>query len=131
MQTKVFPARLIIVLSLEECLRIVSKKKFDMLIKQKLFVPLGMTRSSFTNLNGGPINPSGGAQSTADDYMKFLQMLFQKGKYNGKQILSEEAVEEIADQQGRPLFGFKTGRRLDLLQVFEDEAAGAGEEFLQ
>ncbi len=76
-------------------LEIVSKKKFDMLIKQKLFVPLGMTRTSFTNLNGGPINPSGGAQSTADDYMKFLQMLYQRGKYNGKQILSEEAVEEM------------------------------------
>jgi CubicO group peptidase (beta-lactamase class C family) len=76
-------------------LEVVTKKKFETLIKTKLFVPLGMNRTSFTNLNGGPVNPSGGAQSTADDYMKFLQMLLHKGKYNGKQILSEEAVEEM------------------------------------
>lgn len=76
-------------------LEVISKKKFDILIKTKLFVPLGMTKTTFTDLNGGAINPSGGAQSTADDYMKFLVMLLKKGKYNGKQILSEAAVNEM------------------------------------
>ena len=41
---------------------------------------------------GNPVNPSGGARSTAEDYMKFLVMLLNKGKYNGKQVLSETAV---------------------------------------
>ena len=47
-------------------------------------------------------NPSGGAKSTADDYMKFLVMLMNKGKYNGKQILSEESVDEMMKIQTTP-----------------------------
>jgi CubicO group peptidase (beta-lactamase class C family) len=82
-------------------LEVISKKKFDVLIKTKLFVPLGMTKTTFTNISGGPVNPSGGAQSTADDYMKFMLMLLNKGKYNGKQILSEAAVEEMRQVQNR------------------------------
>ena len=70
-------------------LEVISKKKFDVLIKTKLFNPLGMTKTTFADINGGPVNPSGGAKSTADDYMKFLVMLLNKGKYNGVQILSE------------------------------------------
>lgn len=76
-------------------LEVVSKKKFDALIKQKLFTPLGMRQTTFTELDGGLYNPSGGARSTADDYMKFLVMLMNKGKYYGKQILSEESVNEM------------------------------------
>jgi CubicO group peptidase (beta-lactamase class C family) len=76
-------------------LEIISKKKFDILIKNKLFVPLGMSKTTFAEPNGGAVNPSGGAKSTADDYMKFLVMLLNKGKYNGQQILSENAVNEM------------------------------------
>ena len=74
---------------------VVSKRKFDALIKQKLFTPLTMRQTTFSELDGGLYNPSGGARSTADDYMKFLVMLMNKGKYNGKQILSEESVDEM------------------------------------
>lgn len=76
-------------------LEVVSKRKFDALIKQKLLNPLGMRQTTFTEPDGGLYNPSGGARSTADDYMKFLVMLMNKGKYNGKQILSEESVDEM------------------------------------
>jgi CubicO group peptidase (beta-lactamase class C family) len=47
------------------------------------------------DLNSGPVNPSGGARSTADDYMKFLVMLLNNGKYKGVQVLSEKAVSEM------------------------------------
>lgn len=80
---------------------VISKKKFDVLIRTKLFIPLGMTKTTFASLNGAPINPSGGAKSTADDYMKFLVMLLNKGKYNGVQILSENAVNEMLQPQNR------------------------------
>src|SRR5258705_1294571 len=80
-------------------LEVVGKRKFDVLIKQKLFTPLGMRQTTFTELNGALYNPSGGARSTADDYMKFLVMLMNKGKYNGKQILSEESVNEMMKVQ--------------------------------
>jgi len=76
-------------------LEVVSKRKFDVLIKQKLFTPLGMRQTTFTELDASLYNPSGGARSTAEDYMKFLVMLMNKGKYNGKQILSEASVDEM------------------------------------
>ncbi len=75
-------------------LEVISRKKFDILIKTKLFTPLGMRKTSFTNQEGA-INPSGGAISTADDYMKFLVMLMNKGKYNGVQLLSEKSANEM------------------------------------
>lgn len=74
---------------------IVMKRKFDQLIKQKLFNPLGMTKTTFSTLDASAINPSGGARSTASDYMRFLQMLLNKGKFNGKQIISEASVKEL------------------------------------
>ena len=83
-------------------LEVISKKKFDVLIKQKLFNPMTMRRTSFTTLDASAINPSGGASSTPDDFMKFLVMLLNKGKYAGKQILSEAAVEQMMQIQSKP-----------------------------
>ncbi|MBK9660948.1 MAG: beta-lactamase family protein [Chitinophagaceae bacterium] len=82
-------------------LEVISKKKFDVLIKSKLFIPLGMAKTTFAELTGGPVNPSGGAKSTADDYMKFLVMLLNNGKHNGVQILSENSVDEMRKVQNR------------------------------
>ncbi|HET9432936.1 MAG TPA: hypothetical protein VFO37_04225, partial [Chitinophagaceae bacterium] len=75
---------------------------FDVLIKQKLFNPMTMRRTSFTSLDGMLIDPSGGATSTADDYMKFLVMLLNKGTYAGKRILSEASVDQIMQIQTSP-----------------------------
>ncbi len=83
-------------------LEIVSKKKFDMLIRTRLFVPLGMRQSTFSTLDGSAINPSGGAISTAADYMHFLQMLLNNGKYEGARILSEESVKAMRQVQTTP-----------------------------
>ena len=83
-------------------LEVISKKKFDQLIKQKLFTPLGMKKTTFSTLNNSPVNPSGGAQSTADDYMQFLLMLLNNGKYKGQQILSEESVKLMMKVQTTP-----------------------------
>jgi CubicO group peptidase (beta-lactamase class C family) len=83
-------------------LEVLSKKRFDVLIKQKLFNPMNMRRTSFTSLDGMLIDPSGGATSTADDYMKFLVMLMNKGTYAGKRILSEASVEQIFQIQTTP-----------------------------
>jgi len=83
-------------------LEVISKKKFDVLIKTKLFTPLEMNKTTFAELTGGPVNPSGGAKSTAEDYMKFLVMLLNKGKYNGVQVLSEKAVQQMIIVQNKP-----------------------------
>lgn len=76
-------------------IEVVTKKRFDVVIKQKLFNPLTMRRTSFTTMDGGPVDPAGGALSTPDDYMQFLVMLLNKGKYKGKQILSEKSINEL------------------------------------
>jgi CubicO group peptidase (beta-lactamase class C family) len=83
-------------------LEVISKKKFDALIRVKLLNPLGMRKTTFTALDGGPVNPSGGAISTADDYMKFLVMLLNKGKVGGVQLISEASVAEMLKVQDKP-----------------------------
>jgi len=74
---------------------IVTKKRFDMLIKQRLFNPLGMRQTTFSTLDGSAVNPSGGAKSTASDYSRFLQMMLNNGIFNGQKILSEASVQEM------------------------------------
>ena len=82
-------------------LEIISKKRFDVLARQRLFAPLQMRRTSFSSLDASAVNPSGGAYSSPDDYMHFLIMLMNKGVYEGKRILSEDAVNEMLTIQTR------------------------------
>jgi len=83
-------------------LEVITKKKFENLALQRLFRPLGMTKTTFATIDGSPPNPSGGAKSTADDYMKFLVMLMNKGSYQGKKLLSEDAVNQLVQIQTKP-----------------------------
>jgi CubicO group peptidase (beta-lactamase class C family) len=83
-------------------LEVISKKKFDMLARQRLFVPLLMRKTSFSTLDGSAVNPSGGALSTPEDYMHFLVMLLNKGVYQGRKILSEQAVNQLLEVQTKP-----------------------------
>ncbi|MBY0536286.1 MAG: beta-lactamase family protein [Chitinophagaceae bacterium] len=78
---------------------IVTKKSFDRLVQEKILRPLKMRSTNFTNDNGGAPNPSGGAKSTALDYMNFLQMLLNKGTFEGKKVLSPESVEMMLKVQ--------------------------------
>ena len=80
-------------------IEVVSKKRFDVIIKQKLLNPLEMRRTSFSSTDGSAVNPASGAQSTADDYIKFLSMLLDKGMYKGKQIISEESINTMLQVQ--------------------------------
>lgn len=79
-------------------LEVVGKKTFDRIAQEKLFKPLAMKTSSFYNDNGA-INPSGGAVSSAFDYVNFLQMILNKGMFNGKRVLSENSIAEISKNQ--------------------------------
>lgn len=80
-------------------LEVVSKKPFERLIRERITGPLKMRGTNFANQEGGGTNPSGGAQSTANDYINFLTMLLNKGTFEGKRILSEKAVEELETAQ--------------------------------
>lgn len=74
---------------------IIGKKGFDRLASERIFRPLKMRGTSFTDENGLATNPSGGARSTANDYMNFLIMILKKGMFEGKKVLSEEAIAEM------------------------------------
>ena len=52
-----------------------------------------MRNTSFSSLDA--VNPSGGAVSTANDYMNFLVMILNKGMFNGKRILSEKSINDM------------------------------------
>jgi CubicO group peptidase (beta-lactamase class C family) len=80
-------------------LEVITKKPFDRLIQEKLLRPLKMKQTSFMNENGYAPNPSGGARSTANDYINFLSMVLNKGMFEGKRILSEKAIEEMEKPQ--------------------------------
>jgi CubicO group peptidase (beta-lactamase class C family) len=79
-------------------LEVVTKKKFDRLIQEKLFRPLNMRISSFSNYTSA-ISPFDGAKSSAVEYTNFLSMLLNKGMFNGKQILTEESIAEMMKLQ--------------------------------
>ncbi len=80
----------------------VSKKKFDMLIQQKLFRPLGMRQTTFNTMDGSPPDPATGARTTASDYIRFLTMLLNNGSYKGQRILSEASVKQLRTIQTTP-----------------------------
>ncbi|MBG9374871.1 beta-lactamase family protein [Panacibacter sp. DH6] len=78
-------------------LEVISKRQFDQLMMQRIFRPLNMKMSTFYSERA--VNPSGGAKSTAADYMNFLVMLLNKGNFNGKRILSEQSIAEMQKAQ--------------------------------
>ncbi len=65
-------------------------------MRDKLFRPLGMRGSTFTNEDYNmAVNPSTGGVSTAADYTNFLAMLLNKGTFNNQQILTPASVEML------------------------------------
>lgn len=80
-------------------LEIVSKKTFDRLIQDRLLRPLKMRNTTFYIDYDKSFNPSGGALSSANDYMSFLGMILNKGLFEGKRILSEKSITEMQKMQ--------------------------------
>ena len=78
---------------------IATKKSFERVISEKIFRPLGIRTGSFYNESGNAPNPSGWAMCSAFDYLNFMQMLLNKGTFNGKKVLSENGVAELLKQQ--------------------------------
>ncbi|MGV7212628.1 serine hydrolase domain-containing protein [Bradyrhizobium sp. UFLA05-112] len=102
----------------------VSGKKLDAYLRDNLFTPLGMSDTAFkitddmrqrlvaTHARGedgslAPIlfeieqNPEfhmggGGLYSTAGDYIKFTQMILNKGRGNGNQVLRPETIATMS-----------------------------------
>jgi CubicO group peptidase (beta-lactamase class C family) len=80
-------------------IEVITKKTFDRVAQEKLFRPLGMRTASFYDEGGKAPNPSSGASCSAFDYMNFLQMIMNKGMFNGKKVLSESSVNYLLQHQ--------------------------------
>jgi len=132
---------------------VASGQTFDRFLKARLFDPLGMTNTSFTNwreqqprlaliYRRTPAGPerfanqnqlvsdvyfSGGAGliSTAEDYFQFAQMLLDRGRANGRVLLSPTTVDlMIAPHAPDTLPGSTRGGDFGLsVQVMRDPLA--------
>ena len=113
-------------------LEIVSKKTFDRLMADRLLRPLKMRQTTFYLDYDKSFNPSGGALSTANDYMNFLSMILHKGMFEGKRILSEKSIAEMQKiQTGTAVIKFEPavaqGYGYGLGEwIMEKDAGGAG-----
>jgi len=68
----------------------ISGQDFKTLFNQRIAVPCGMKNTDFGE--GKIPLAAGGAISTPEDYIHFLQMILQDGNYNGKQVISKESI---------------------------------------
>ena len=62
-------------------------------------VPIPQEQVNYPLLNGTYFSGGAGLSSTTRDYAIFLQMLLNKGEYNGKRFLSRRTVELITSNQ--------------------------------
>lgn len=69
----------------------ISGENFRTLFKERIAMPCNMINTDFGKSK--VTLAAGGAFSTPEDYIQFLQMILQNGMYNGKQILSENSVD--------------------------------------
>ncbi len=74
-------------------LEVITKRGFEQLMADRITRPLMMRSTNFSTM--GSVNPSGGAFSSATDYLNFLSMVLNKGMFNGKRILSEQSIAEM------------------------------------
>lgn len=77
-------------------------KDWETLFQEKMARPLGMKYSYFIPVSEEQgFNPmlGGGFKTCLHDYMNFLKMFVEYGHFDGKQVLSPEAVDEIVADQ--------------------------------
>jgi CubicO group peptidase (beta-lactamase class C family) len=77
---------------------------FETLFQRSIALPVGMTSTHFTPVDGGfghgPML-AGGARSSLQDYRRFLAMISADGLVDGRRVLSSRAIAAmLADQVG-------------------------------
>jgi CubicO group peptidase (beta-lactamase class C family) len=119
---------------------VVSGKSWQLLFNEKIGKPCDMDVPYVIMSFKNPLI-AGGVRTSAADYLHFLEMIVNKGKYNGKQVLSEKALGEMLKDQtagavvedspypaGRQI-GYGIGNWIDVLsasgRVIETSSPGA------
>jgi CubicO group peptidase (beta-lactamase class C family) len=100
-------------------LQLISRTSFEQVIKDEMFRPLGMASSTFNQRealeNGSvarghigvnevprmaiPMIPAGGMYSSVRDMARFISFQLSGGKVNGKSLISEKLLKEMAAPQ--------------------------------
>lgn len=81
---------------------VASGKIFETLFQENICKPLGMNRSHFIPINtdgGHAPMLGGGLCTTLHDFMRFLNMIYHKGTFHGKRILTTATVTEMQKDQ--------------------------------
>ncbi|WP_143306571.1 serine hydrolase domain-containing protein [Chitinophaga vietnamensis] len=77
---------------------VATGKSWGALAAEKIFTPCGMTNTDY-GLSANPLI-AGGGRSTANDYIRFLDMLANRGvATNGTRVLSSAAVDAMEQSQ--------------------------------
>lgn len=103
---------------IEPLVQAIDGRAFPDFVRQEIFDPLGMQASGYPlapAAEGSYVHPyfqgrsltqemstpfaSGGIFSTPVDMMKFAQMLINEGVYQGRRLVSSEAIREMATDQ--------------------------------
>ncbi|WP_321470483.1 serine hydrolase domain-containing protein [uncultured Paludibaculum sp.] len=81
---------------------VASGKDWQTLFRERVAEPLGLVLTDY-EYKGRTKNPriSGGGRSTVSDYMKFLRMIAGRGLFEGRRVLSSEAVDALLSDQTR------------------------------
>ncbi|WPU92041.1 serine hydrolase domain-containing protein [Mucilaginibacter sabulilitoris] len=79
---------------------LVSGESWQALFNKKIAGPCHMTAQYLQMSAQNPLI-AGGVHTTAQDYLNFLQMIVNKGLYNGTRVLSEDAIATMELDQTR------------------------------
>lgn len=103
-------------------LEVAAGQSLDVLLKERIFDPLGMDETTFwvpaekANRVAEPIHGAmadntkprrmlsggGGLNSTTEDYVRFAEMLLNGGEYRGNRIIEEATLEQMLEPQITP-----------------------------
>ncbi len=79
-------------------LEVLEGTDFASVVQRRITGPLGMTATTWPGAPVGP-SPAAGARTTVDDYARFLEMILGHGVHQGRRLLSESSVVELARNQ--------------------------------
>lgn len=83
-------------------LRRITRKPIEQLAEELLFGPLGITNYKWAHQPNGAARSAGAFEMTPRDMLKLGQVMLDGGRWNGREVLTEEWVRESTSQQTRP-----------------------------
>lgn len=101
------------------CVQKIAGKTLAEYVKEKIFDPMGLSDTYFEHSPEGITKSGWGLYILPEDMAKLGQMVLQKGKWDGKRILSKEWIDQMSHKQ---IEATKAGHRFDYgYQMWVDE----------